>query len=138
MAQVVGDKDLRRMLNEVVTASEELLPALLRLAKRVEDGRQSRLLRDDLARLRGRAELLSETEREQLSSLERLDELSRVSGALIDDTQAILGRCYAQSRGLTLARGLAEGEAQLLIRQLREQSALLGHVTEALREVGAR
>ena len=137
VARGVGDGEPRRLLGELLRASDEPLPALFRLAKEVEDRRQSRLLRSDLVRLRSKTEPLSAAEREQLASLERLDEVARLSGRLIDDTRAILGRCYAESRELALARNLAEGDAQHLMGELREQAGLLGHVTEALREIHA-
>lgn len=137
-ARGLGDKQLRGVLSEVLLASDEPLRTLFQLAKEVDDGRQNRLLRSDLVRLRSKTEALSATEREQLASLERLDELARLSGRLIADTQAVLGRCYAHSREIALARNLADGEAQYLMNQLREQAVLLSHLTQALREVYAR
>jgi hypothetical protein len=137
-AQGVRDGQLRRLLRELLTESEEPLQTLFRLAKGLEDRRQNQLLRGDLARLRSKSDPLSATEREQLTSLERLEEATRLSSALITDTQAILGRCYAQTREIALERNIAEGEGGRFTVQLRDQAVLLGQVREALHDVYGR
>ena len=137
-ARDLDDGRLRLLLREVLRESQRPLPLLFHLAKEAEDPRQHRLLHGDRTRLRGKTAPLSAAEREQLASLERLDEVTRLAGQLVDDALAILGRCYAQTRELALVHDLADGQAEHLMIHLRDQAALLGHLTDAFREVHSR
>jgi hypothetical protein len=80
---------------------EEAARSIFRMSLRLQEYRDDRLIQRDLVDLqRQRDTSLSPQQKEQLRTLQRLDELVRTAGQEIDDALAHLGRSYAEMQAI--------------------------------------
>jgi hypothetical protein len=105
------------------------------LAKRLEAYRSDTLLQQDLRGLVAGRATLTEPQREQLTSLEKLDSLMRESAAAIDGALAQLGASYSAVQLARSAGELRGATVDDVLADLRTQRRQLSALNESLDEV---
>ncbi|MDO8688601.1 MAG: hypothetical protein Q7R39_01065 [Dehalococcoidia bacterium] len=116
---------------------EQAVRSMFQMAIRLQDFQSDRIVQRDLADLRRKSEQgsLTDEQKDQLDTLNRLDELVRSADREVDGALAVLGRSYAEMQTIRATPELRGQAAAGALEELDASSKRLSELAEGYDQV---
>ncbi|MDP2662740.1 MAG: hypothetical protein Q8R28_18650 [Dehalococcoidia bacterium] len=131
-----GAGDTLGSVRDELPQLEQAARSMFQMAIRLQDFQSDRILQRDLADLRKESEQgrLTDEQKDQLDSLNRLDELVRSADQEVDGALSVLGRSYAEMQTIRATPEL-RGQAAAALEELDASSRRLSELAEGYDQV---